>query len=272
MSATTRRLLRRLGLLDPLRDLKLRLTYPQQLEERRRFELFYSQFIRPGDLCFDVGANKGARAEIFLRLGARVVAVEPLPKCIAMMESAFAGCRGLHLVQAAAGSAPGEARIMVGEASFTSTINQEWASAVSESGRFSHQWHESIAVPVTTLDQLIKQFGSPVFCKVDVEGYELEVLRGLSELPQALSFEFTPEVIEIAVGCLERLSGQGSVRCNYSLGESALFQLDEWVDAGRMIDVLRGINDPDHRIFGDVYVRRQNKPFGSAARLSTVRQ
>ena len=88
MSATTRRLLRRLGLLDPLRDLKLRLTYPQQLEERRRFELFYSQFIRPGDLCFDVGANKGARAEIFLRLGARVVAVEPLPKCIAMMESA----------------------------------------------------------------------------------------------------------------------------------------------------------------------------------------
>lgn len=271
MSVTARFLLRRLGLLNALRDLKIRLTHPHLLEERRKFESFYSQFIRRGDLCFDVGANRGARTEIFLRLGARVVAVEPLPKCIGIMESKFTGCRRLHLVQAAAGSAPGEARIMVGESSFISTINPEWASAVSKSGRFSKQWDTSIAVPVTTLDQLIKQFGCPVFCKIDVEGYELEVLRGLSELPQALSFEFTPEVIEIAVGCLERLSGQGSVHCNYSLFESAVFQLDEWVDAGRMIDILRGINDPDHQIFGDVYVRRPDQAF-RAAQSSTVRQ
>src|SRR4249920_1319317 len=38
---------------------------------------FYSQFIGRRSLCFDVGANVGTRAEIFLSLGATVVAVEP---------------------------------------------------------------------------------------------------------------------------------------------------------------------------------------------------
>src|SRR5262245_20554034 len=39
----------------------------------------YSQFMRPGDLVFDVGAHVGDRIGVFRRLRARVVAVEPQP-------------------------------------------------------------------------------------------------------------------------------------------------------------------------------------------------
>jgi len=39
----------------------------------------YAQFIRPGDLVFDVGAHVGDRVASFRRLGARVIAVEPQP-------------------------------------------------------------------------------------------------------------------------------------------------------------------------------------------------
>jgi hypothetical protein len=38
---------------------------------------FYQQFLQPGDLCFDVGANMGNRVEAFLKIGANVVVVEP---------------------------------------------------------------------------------------------------------------------------------------------------------------------------------------------------
>ena len=37
----------------------------------------YREFIRPGDLVFDVGAHVGDRIASFRRLGAKVVAVEP---------------------------------------------------------------------------------------------------------------------------------------------------------------------------------------------------
>ena len=46
---------------------------------------FYSKLIQNGDLCFDVGANVGNRTEAFLKLGARIVAVEPQPECIAVL-------------------------------------------------------------------------------------------------------------------------------------------------------------------------------------------
>ena len=49
---------------------------------------------------------------------------------------------------------------------------------------------------VTTLDKLIEQYEVPSFIKIDVEGYELEVLKGLTRLVPALSFEFTVVVKE----------------------------------------------------------------------------
>src|SRR5262245_14614026 len=53
-------------------------------EDFRHFELeraLYRPFIHPGDLCFDIGANYGFKTEVFLSLGARVVAFEPQPDC-----------------------------------------------------------------------------------------------------------------------------------------------------------------------------------------------
>ena len=47
----------------------------------------------------------------------------------------------------------------------------------------------SIRVPVTTLDQLILRYGRPYYCKVDVEGYEVEVFRGLTQPIPMISFE-----------------------------------------------------------------------------------
>ena len=49
---------------------------------KRRLKRFYAQFIQPGDLCFDLGAHLGNRANAWLALGAKIVAVEPQPSCV----------------------------------------------------------------------------------------------------------------------------------------------------------------------------------------------
>ena len=46
------------------------------MRQTQKMKSFYSHFIGKGDLCFDVGANLGNRAEVFLALGATVVAIE----------------------------------------------------------------------------------------------------------------------------------------------------------------------------------------------------
>ena len=70
-----RRLVRRTplrGLLHWYRDRRQARQWTPHDDEMVRF---YSQFVAPGDVCFDVGANVGNRTRVFLALGATVVAV-----------------------------------------------------------------------------------------------------------------------------------------------------------------------------------------------------
>ncbi len=80
---------------------------------------------------------------------------------------------------------------------------------------------------VTTLDELIPRFGVPAFVKIDFEGNELQVTRGLSQAIEVLSFEFTPEFLDSILRYIDYLLGLVSISVKYSLGESMRFALSE---------------------------------------------
>ena len=216
---------------------------------------FYSQFVAADALCFDVGANMGNRTKIFRRLGARVVAVEPQAECLAVLRRAFGSDRGVTVVAQAVGATPGTATLFRSDAHTISSLSQEWIDSVRSSGRFAdHAWDSGQSVPVTTLDSLIAIHGLPDFIKVDVEGFELHVLQGLTQPVPALSFEFTPEMMHSALGCVDYLARLGDAEFNYSLGESMTLADARWWRSGdisRRLEALRTKTD----IFGDVYAR-----------------
>jgi FkbM family methyltransferase len=158
------------------------------------------------------------------------------------------------LVNEALGREPGKAEMFVSDAHTISSMSPEWVGRVRASGRFgAHAWEERTSVATTTLDALIDRHGEPVFCKVDVEGYEAEVLAGLSRSLRNLSFEFTPEFGEGTVACVQRLCDLGPTAFNYSIGDSGELALPEWVPGEELVRVLAAIG-PDGP-FGDVYAR-----------------
>lgn len=195
MKAALAASLRRLGVYAGVKDLGRRLlaVSPAAFRQRRRMRDFYAGFIRPGDLCFDVGANLGDRTAVFLRLGARVVAVEPQARCRRRLLRRFGRNPRVVLVPRALGAQPGAAEMKVSEADTISSLSADWIARVQASGRFAgYAWNQTERVEVTTLDALIREHGTPAFCKIDVEGFEAEVLKGLSAPLRAVSFEFTP--------------------------------------------------------------------------------
>jgi hypothetical protein len=111
------------------------------------------------------------------------------------------------------------------------------------------RWEVTEHVPMTTVDALSNRFGAPSFIKIDVEGYEPNVLQGMSVLPAHLSFELTlPECLDEALLCLDRLEALGARAFNYSLGEAMGLELDDWVD-NRVLRLLLQERGPT---FGDI--------------------
>jgi FkbM family methyltransferase len=214
---------------------------------------FYSQFLKEGDLCFDVGANIGNRVKVFLKLGAKVVAVEPQAECAHVLKKWHGQSSLLTVIPKALGEKAGFVELFQSNFHMVSSCSSNFMETTKASGRFAqHRWTRSGQVEVTTLDQLIQERGLPKFVKIDVEGFEVEVLKGLSQPIPYVSFEYTPELMGNAHECLKRLSLLGKYQFNYSNGESMKLVHPEWINEEELRRYLESLgNSLD--VWGDVY-------------------
>jgi FkbM family methyltransferase len=213
----------------------------------------YGQFVRRGDLVFDVGAHVGDRIASFRRLGARVIAVEPQPAFAKLLGLIYGRSRDVVIEPVAVGRAAGSTRIMINADNPTvSTASPDFISAARDApGWETQRWTRSLVVPVTTLDALIARHGVPSFIKIDVEGFEAEALQGLSQPVKALSFEFTTIQRDIALACINRCVVLGLSRFNAALGESQSFVHDGLIDRPTIRGWLSGL--PHEANSGDIY-------------------
>lgn len=265
MKAQLKALLERTPVLNTLyagiRRYRTRQGFNQWTGEDEQRLRFYQQFIAPTGagnppLVFDVGANLGNRTKIFLRLGAKVIAFEPQQKCAEYLRTVLKGVPRFELVTKALGDKPGQAEMMVSNAHVLSTLSREWTEATKESGRFSrYEWNGRQQVEIITLDSVIARYGIPVFVKVDVEGFEYQVLSGLSQPLPYISIEFTAERIVDTYRCIDHLEALGNASFRISLEESMEFCHPEWLSAQDARELLQQLIHRDNLAWGDVYIR-----------------
>jgi FkbM family methyltransferase len=256
MKTLARGVLNRTGLYWPMRSAWFGLKRPPWWQGEQERVNFRARFAPKGALVFDVGANTGHYANDFLRLRRRVVSVEPNPSCAAELQRRFGWNSHFRLVRAALGGAKGTIKLHLADASAISSCDPEWIERVSASGRFEgHKWGEAVDVPMTTLDALIAEHGRPAHTKIDVEGFEAEVLKGLTQHAGMMSLEFTPELIERTIGCLERLTTLGYKEFNYSLHDACDWALPNWVSFDVILSEMRKRSGDGKTLGGDVFAR-----------------
>jgi FkbM family methyltransferase len=227
---------------------------------RPAMDRLYAQFVRPGDLVFDVGAHVGDRVGAFRRLGARVVAIEPQPALVRTLRLLYGRDRAVAIEPAAVGRENGsvELRLNIDNPTVSTASDAFVRAADGAPGWHGQAWTRMLRVPMLTLDALIERHGAPSFIKIDVEGFEAEVLAGLSRPPPALSFEFTTIQRDLAAACIECSVALGYTHFNAALGESQAFAHAAWQSAGDIKDWLAAL--PAEANSGDVYARLGGSP------------
>ncbi|MBN3922944.1 FkbM family methyltransferase [Nostoc sp. NMS4] len=240
------------GLYRPIRNL-YRLLNQKQLKDRlnyfQREVSFYSKLLDSNSLCFDVGANIGAKSEAFLIAGAKVVAFEPQPECMRELKARCSNYHSkFHPVQKAVGAEPGEATLYTRERSGIASFYEDWVGTVQS----------SIQVSITTLDHAIDEFGKPDYCKIDVEGWELEVLKGLTQPISLLSFEYhiTEREINTTAACINYLSNLGKILINVVPAEMHSFVFEEWLSPDEFFKRFpEDVADLGKDGYGEIWIR-----------------
>ena len=205
----------------------------------RRMTSFYGNIVAPGDLTFDIGSHLGNRARVLAKLGCKVIAVEPHPYLATYLRNKFAEIGNVIVEEVAVSETPGEATLYSTAGNLTiSSLNVEWPDLLHGVRPHHIGFSERHMVRTITIEQLIEKYGVPRYCKIDIEGLDVAVLKSLSHPIAVVSFEHLPSLFEKTVEAIEILEKLAPYRFNFFAKEAHVFRLANAVRGPELLDAL----------------------------------
>ncbi|MGG9962984.1 FkbM family methyltransferase [Ferruginibacter sp. SUN106] len=219
---------------------------------------FYQSFLPSCKLIFDIGANDGHKTIVFKKLAGKVVACDPDPHNIEILGIRFGNSKNVTIEPFAITDYIGECNFYIQQpGSPLNSVNPQWKTILEEDN--NNRWIEPVKfsevilkAKTTTLDTLITKHGIPDFIKIDVEGNEQNVLKGLSHTVNYISFEvLLPEFLNEATECLNLLlSINKNYHFNYSVDETTMLQ--EFLNYDNFTSLLHTLTIPHLEIIAAI--------------------
>jgi FkbM family methyltransferase len=193
----------------------------------RRLQLLRRHSI---DLVIDVGASRGQYARRLIAAGyrGRILSVEPLSSAFVVLRQAAARHPGWRAENVAIGAAEGRATLHVAGNSVSSSLLPMLEAHLLSAPESAYVAEEQ--VPVLTLDDLCRSVdcaGEAIFLKLDVQGGEMDALRGGPEVLRRV------RALEIEMSLVPLYDGQPL------LPEVASFLIDAGFVVASVADAFR---------------------------------
>ena len=220
----------------------------------------YKDLLKPNNLVFDVGLNLGDKSEHFLKNGHKVVGFEPLVECFDHARKRFIDNSNFFAENIALDKKEGFEKIYLTSYHTISTMSEDFITEVKKERFKDYDWSNERIIKTNTLDNMIIKYGKPDYIKIDVEGYEYNVLSGLTTDIDLISIEFNPELCNKTIDCInyiDQLNGENT-SFNYTYRFDEEFKFEKWLTKDEIFEYLKSINDFVFE-FGDVFCRKNVK-------------
>lgn len=183
-------------------------------------------------LIIDIGANNGLFTDKCLELygnNLKIVLVEANPNLYNFLTDKYKYNENIIVLNNLMSEKDNEdIDFYICDADGISTASIDWV----EKSRFSndYRWHSPIKIKSKSIDSLIGEYGEPNLIKVDVEGYELQVLKGLTKKSNEICFEWAEEQYDNINKIIEHLMSLGYFEFGYILGDEYMKRPYEYGD------------------------------------------
>ncbi len=193
-------------------NLYQRIKHPDDFQKQLEEYNFYRDLIQninyKKDLIIDVGANIGDKSEIFSKLAKKVLAFEPSISIFHILKHRHKNSN-VEVFNNALGSSNTTLDFyeLEGKEAYSSLSKKHIETTVMERKVADTNSLKNKKVTVEKIENYIKKYGVPIYIKIDVEGYEYEVIQGLETAVPLISLEANlPEFKQESVNCITYLS------------------------------------------------------------------
>jgi FkbM family methyltransferase len=253
MKTTLKRLLRKRNLYYPIKYSPFFRFYQllfkaAEIKEQKKETAFYKSFLPTCKLIFDIGAYDGHKTEAFLSISEKVISCEPDAENFKLLQTRFRNNkRRVTLENKALSDKEGYAELHVHHSgSAFNTLSNKWMKLLESDNL--ERWKEQISftgtqtVETITLDQLINKYGVPDFIKIDAEGSDQRILKGLSQRVHYLSFEILlPDYANEMQDCLAHISSLDNT-ATYNISRFEKMVLPGFVNKDELEEYLENNN------------------------------
>jgi len=207
------------------------------------------------NLVFDIGSNVGTTVEFFSQKANKVIGFEPNPRLVEILRRRFNN-RNVIIDSRGLSNEIGEKKFRIANADTISTFSEDWVNNSRFTGGYS--WNEGIIVDTTTLDSVIEQYGTPDYIKIDVEGYEFEVLTSLTKVLEntIISFEWAEEQKNKIEQTIKYLFNLGYKKFSYTEADKILMDVEiDWRTIDKL-NLIENLDDQRKDKWGMIYVKK----------------
>ena len=178
-------------------------------------------------MIFDVGANYGTFTEAAIKAGHKVIAIEPAPRVFSRLVSSYIYSPNVVPLKMAVSDTNNDlVEFYEADEDGLSSLNKEWLT--SETMPYSGKPFRTIKATTITIDSLVELYGRPDLIKIDVEGAEWSVFRGMTKHQGTITFEWTYETLHEHRHQLKYLKNLGYTEVGPQFIENHLVEPDHW--------------------------------------------
>ena len=187
-------------------------------------------------LFFDIGCCNGKWIDANYQEDIMFIGIEPHKVQYAECVERFADKKNVKMVNLLVANRVGEFDFYPFDQ--ISTVSNDW---MTKSRHRHTEYPPPYKVQSTTLDLIIAQFGIPDYIKIDVEGFEYEVLKGLTQKVGMIAFEFVEEIDTMVWDCMKYLHDLGYNEFDWTHWDQYNYRPEKWKSYQEQVDEFKGI-------------------------------